>query len=161
MNSLVVDVLSMRSQSAGGVLMYGHVRWNMNIRRLLVIAIGTGLAWAQSTPEPGDKPNVFFGKTTKVDKSRLRDLKGLVKDDADKPVEGVIVLLKDLKTGKVVEFVTKPDGAYLFYDLNMDLDYELTAKGDGFTAVVKKLSKYDSRKPAMLNFELERKKPAA
>lgn len=146
--------------------MYWHVRWNMNIRKLLVIAAvwmaGTALALAQSTPEPGDKPNVFFGKTPKVDKSRLRDLKGLVKDDADKPVEGVIVLLKDLKTGKVVEFVTKPDGAYLFYDLNMDIDYELTAKGDGFTAAVtKKLSKYDSRKPAMLNFELERKKPAA
>src|SRR6266853_1789718 len=138
----------------------------MNIRKLPVIFIvlmaGTGLALAQSTPTPSDKPNVFFGKEPKVDKSRLRDLKGLVKDDADKPVEGAIVLLKDLKSGKVVQFVTKGDGAYLFYDLNMDVDYELTAKGDGFTAPVKKkLSKYDSRKPAMLNFELERKKPAA
>jgi len=138
----------------------------MNTRRLLVIAAfgmaGTGLGWTQSTPDPNNKPNVFFGSTPKVDKSRLRDLKGLVKDDAEKPVGGAIVLLKDLKTGKVIEFVTKPDGAYLFYDLNMDLDYELTAKGDGFTAPVKKkLSKYDSRKPAVLNFELERKKPAA
>ena|ERR1700732_37324 len=137
----------------------------MNIRKSLAILIfsiaATSLAWAQSTPEPGDKPNVFFGKTPKVDKSRLRDLKGLVKDNADKPVERAIILLKDLKTGKVVEFITKPDGAYLFYDLNMDQDYELTARGDGFTSVVKKLSKYDSRKPAVLNFELERKKPAA
>ena len=138
----------------------------MNMRKLLVIAAllmaGTGLALAQSTPDPNNKPNVFFGSTPKVDKSRLRDLKGQVKDDVDKPVEGAIVLLKDLKTGKVVEFVTKADGAYLFYDLNMDVDYELTAKGDSFTAAVKKkLSKYDSRKPALLNFELERKKPAA
>jgi hypothetical protein len=137
----------------------------MNIEKLLAILIflmaGPGLVWAQSTPDPNNKPNVFFGSTPKVDKSRLRDLKGLVKDDAEKPVEGAIVLLKDLKTGKVVEFVTKPDGAFLFYDLNMDLDYELTAKGDGFTAPVKKkLSKYDSRKPAVLNFELERKKPS-
>src|SRR5216684_3038637 len=138
----------------------------MNIRKFLAIIVilmaGTSLVRAQSTPDPNNKPNVFFGSTPKVDKSRLRDLKGLVKDDADKPVERAIVLLKNLKSGKVVEFVTKGDGAYLFYDLNMDVDYELTAKGEGFTAPVKKkLSKYDSRKPAMLNFELERKKPAA
>src|SRR5260370_20466348 len=138
----------------------------MNIRKFLAIIVilmaETGLVVAQSTPDPNNKPNVFFGSTPKVDKSRLRDLKGLVKDDADKPVEGAIVLLKDLKTGKVVQFITKPDGAYLFYDLNMDQDYELTANREGFSAsVTKKLSKYDSRKPAILNFELERKKPAA
>src|ERR1700686_3208178 len=102
----------------------------MNTRKLLAIPIlltaGTALAWAQSTPEPGDKPNVFFGKTPKVDKSRQRDLKGLGKDDASKPGEGAIVLPQDMKPGKVVEFVTKANGAYLFYDLNMDVDYELT-----------------------------------
>ena len=146
--------------------MYWHVRWNMNIRRILAIFIFLtavmGLAWAQAQQNPNDKPNVFFGSTPKVDKSRLRDLKGLVKDDTDKPVEGAIVKLKDLRSGKVVEFITKQDGTYLFYDLNMDQDYELTASREGLTAgVKKKLSKYDSRKPAVLNFELERKKPAA
>jgi hypothetical protein len=128
---------------------------------LIFLMAGGGLMLAQSTPDPNSKPNVFFGTTPKVDKSRQRDLKGLVKDDADKPVEGAIVQLKNLKTGKVVEFITKQDGTYLFYELNMDVDYELTAIREGFLALKKNLSKYDSRKPATLNFDLERKKPAA
>src|SRR5712692_622157 len=127
---------------------------------LLFMALAS-FAFPQSQQTPSDKPNVFFGKEPKVDKSRLRDLKGVVKDDANQPVESAIVQLKDLKTGKVVEFVTKKDGAYLFYDTNMDIDYQLTATRDGFSAPVKKkVTKYDSRKPAVLNFELERKKAA-
>ena len=126
---------------------------------LLVSFVGAGCLFAQAQQDPGNKPNVFFGKTPPVDKSRLRDLKGVVKDDAGAALEGAIIALKDLKTGKVVEFITKQDGAYLFYDLNMDIDYELTARHEGFAAPVKKkLTKYDSRKPAVLNFELERKK---
>ena len=47
-------------------------------------------------------------------------------------------------------------------DLDMKIDYELTAKRDGFGEPVKKtLSKYDSRKPATLNFELQRNKKAS
>ena len=136
-----------------------HIRKLYPVLVLLMAAVCP--VFAQSQHTPSDKPNVFFGKEPKVDKSRLRDLKGVVKDDANQPVESAIVQLKDLKSGKVVEFVTKKDGAYLFYDTNMDIDYELTATRDGFSAPVKKkVTKYDSRKPAVLNFELERKKAA-
>ena len=119
-------------------------------------------AYPQAKPseQPGYSPTVFPNKLPKVDKSRERDLKGLVKDEADAPVEGAVVKLKDTKTGKVVDFITKKDGTYLFYDLNMDIDYDLTVIRDGFTDLKKTLSKYDSRKPATLDFHLERKKPA-
>lgn len=115
---------------------------------------------ASPTPDPGFKPTVFPEKTPKADKSRLRDLKGAVKDETDSPVDGAIVKLKNGKTGKVVEFITKKDGTYLFYDLNMDTDYDLTVTRDGFEDSKKTLSKYDSRKPATLNLQLEHKKPA-
>src|SRR5580704_8874803 len=123
---------------------------------LLLLAVDS--ARAQSTAEPNDKPNVFLQKEPKVDKSRLRDLNGVVKDQADAPLDGAIVQLKDLKSGKIVNFRTKEDGKYLFYDLNMDQNYEVRVIKDGFDDPgMKKLTKYDTRKPATLNFEMQRK----
>ena len=128
---------------------------------VLMTAVVPAHPQATPSPAPGDKPNVFLQKEPPVDKSRQRDLKGVVKDETDSPVEGAVVQLKNSKSGKVVEFITKKDGTYLFYDLNMDIDYELRANRDGYTPSPKKtLSKYDSRKPATLNLQLEHKKPA-
>lgn len=130
-----------------------------------LLILGSAIGFAQSTPPPlpTEKPAVFDGKRNpKEDKSRIRDLSGVVKDESGAPVDGAIVQLKDLKTGKMVDFITKQDGAYVFRELNMDIDYELTAKRDGLgDAVKKKLTKYDSRRPATLNFELQRKKQAS
>ena len=128
-----------------------------------ILVLSCGLARPQSAApvDPGNKPNVFFGKEPKVDKSRQRDLKGVVKDEADNPMENAIVQLKDLKTGKTVSFVTKKEGTYLFYDLNMDIDYEVSARHDNFTdSAPKRLTKYDTRKPATLNFQLASKSTA-
>ena len=113
---------------------------------------------AQSTQQPNDKPNVFLQREPKVDKSRLRDLKGIVKDELNNPIDGAIIQLKDLKSGKIVDFRTKEDGKFLFYDLNMDLDYEVRVLKDGFEAQpIKKLTRFDTRKPATMIFELQRK----
>lgn len=111
---------------------------------------------------PTEKPTTYDGKPTpKEDKSRQRDLSGVVKDDKGGPIEGAIVQLKDGRTGRLIDYITRPDGSYIFYALNMDTDYDLSAKRDGFDGPVKKrLSKYDSRKPATLNFELQKKEAA-
>ena len=129
---------------------------------LLGVVLLAQCAYCQATPspDPGYKPTVFPKPEPKEDKSRLRDLKGLVKDETDTPVEGAIVKLKNSRTGKVVQFITKKDGTYLFYDLNMDTDYDLQTTRDGFTDAKKTLSKYDSRKPATLNIQMERKNPS-
>jgi len=120
---------------------------------------------AQSTPSPlpTEKPATFDGKRNpKEDKSHLRELTGVVKDDAGAPIVGAIVQIKDTRTGRVIDFITKQTGTYEFHELDMNIDYELTAKRDGFgDPVKKKLSKYDSRKPATLNFELQRTKKAS
>jgi hypothetical protein len=126
---------------------------------LLFILFNAALCFAQSSSVPSDKPNVFLQKEPKVDKSRLRDLKGIAKDEAGQTLDGVIVQLKDLRTGKIVDFRTHEDGRYLFYDLNMDQDYEVRVMKDGFeNPPMKKLTKYDTRKPAILDFELQHKK---
>jgi hypothetical protein len=130
----------------------------------LVLLVGSGSASAQATPPslPTEKPATFDGKRNpKEDKSRLRDLSGVVKDEAGAPIEDAVVQIKDVYTGKLIDFITKKDGTYSFSALSMDIDYELTAKRDGFgDPVKKKLSKYDSRRPARLNFELQKKKGA-
>lgn len=131
---------------------------------IALLAAASAFPQAAPTAPPGDNPtnpNVFMGKLPKVDKSKLRDLKGFVKDESDNPIEGAIVSLKDLRTGKIQSFRTPPDGSYLFYDLNIDLNYEITAKADDAAPpVTKKLTKYDTRKKPVLNFQLERKKAA-
>lgn len=126
---------------------------------LSLLFLAGASAYAQSSSVPSDKPNVFLQKDPKVDKSRMRDLKGIAKDEAGQTLDGVIVQLKDLRSGKIVDFRTHEDGRYLFYDLNMDQDYEVRVMKDGFESpAMKKLTKYDTRKPAILDFELPHKK---
>ena len=124
-----------------------------------VLAAGSSIAFAQANPPalPNEKPATFDGKRNpKEDKSRLRDLSGVVHDDAGTPIDGAVVRIKDSKSGRVIDYITRKDGSYQFHELDMDIDYELTAQRKGFDDLVKKLSKYDSRKPATLNFELQR-----
>jgi len=118
----------------------------------------TGVALAQSSPNHNDQPVTFSGLTPKEVKTLLRDIKGTVKDVNGNGIEGAIVTLKDLKTGKVVSTETKKDGAYIYYDLDIRDEYEITASRAGFEGpVTKKVSEYDTRRPAIRNFELERK----
>jgi hypothetical protein len=127
---------------------------------LMLVLASSGLA--QSSPNPNEKPVVFPQQESKPDKSRLRDLKGVVRDVNGNFIEGATVRLKNLKTGSVVGTQTKKDGSYIFYDLNMDLDYELAATHEGFDGpVTKRLSQYDTRKPATRDFELQRKPQAS
>ena len=75
-----------------------------------------GLACAQQ-PGPQDHPNATFGDTPKSNKpSKFRTILGTVRDEADNPAPGAIVQLKDLKTSKVVDFVAKDDGKFVFRD---------------------------------------------
>lgn len=126
----------------------------------IAVCLGAAGLYAQSTqtPLPNEKPAVFDGKPNpKPDKSHIRNLSGVVRDKSGDPISGAVVQLKNSKTSEVIDFITKTDGSYRFDDLDMNIDYDLTAKRDGYgDPVTKKLSKYDSRKPAILNFELQR-----
>lgn len=120
-------------------------------------AFALGFAQTQQT-DPTNRSNVFLENKEKPPKpSDARTISGLVKDKNDNPIRGAIVQLKDMKTSKVVDFPTKDDGKFVFHDLRMDIDYELTAKRGDLTSM-KKVTTYDTRKNVVLTFKLE---PAA
>ena len=116
-----------------------------------------GIVCAQQTDPNTGKPSVFLenNRYKPPKPSNARTIQGIVKDQADNPVAGAIVQLKNVKSSKVVDFATKDDGKYAFRELYLDADYELLAKRGTLTTAVKKVTIYDTRKEVTINFKLE------
>ena len=134
----------------------------MNVAKFVsicIVSLGSlGLASAQQT-DPPKSPSVIVENKEKPKKdSPYRLIQGVVKDQADNPLAGAIVQLKNTKTSKIVNFATKDDGKFSFRDLSMEDNYELLAKRGDLAAPVKKVSIYDTRKDVTINFTLQ---PAA
>ena len=135
---------------------------------LLLAASGFALAQGpgQLQTKPADDPSFAVGNSDTDhptlphrDKTHIRDLKGVVRDEKENPLEGAMVKVKNLETGSVVSWRTGKDGAYLFHDLDMNTSYEITVTHDGFDGPVKKkLSQFDTRKPATMDVHLQPKK---
>jgi len=123
----------------------------------LTLLLSLGIGCAQQTDPNAGKPSVFLenNRYKPPKPSNARIIQGMVKDQADNPVAGAIVQLKNVKSSKVVDFATKDDGKYAFRDLFLDNDYELLAKRGDLTTPVKKVSIYDTRKEVTINFKLE------
>jgi len=66
--------------------------------------------------------------------------------------------LKNLKTLQIRSFITRDHGAYYFHGLSTDVDYELRADYNGTSSPDRTLSSFDSRKTAVMDLKLERKK---
>ena len=90
------------------------------------------------------------------EEANSRAVTGTVTATDDKLVTGAVVQLKDMRTLQVRSFITLDDGQYHFSGLRIDIDYELSARSGELTAT-KKLSLFDNRKQAVLNFKLEKK----
>ncbi len=90
------------------------------------------------------------------EEANSRSVMGTVTNPDDKPVSGAVVQLKDMRTLQVRSFITLEDGQYHFSGLRNDIDYELTARSGEMTAT-KKLSLFDNRKEAVLNFKFDKK----
>lgn len=114
------------------------------------------LACAQQT-DPPSKPSVFVENNKEKPKkdSPYRIIQGIVKDQADNPLAGAIVQIKDTKTSKILNFPTKEDGKFAFRDLSMQINYELLAKRGELASPVRKVSVYDTRKEVIVNFTLQ------
>src|SRR5580658_292539 len=135
----------------------------MNLFKILPapLLLLVSIAPAQQNSLPNDKTDVYLqnDKPKTQKESNTRTIQGTVKDPSDNPQPQAIVQLKDMKTSKIVDFVTKDDGKYTFSDLPMDINYELAAKHGDLTAAAKKVSIYDTRKNVILNFQLTAAKP--
>ena len=140
----------------------------MRIHKLLlfvsILAATVSLVHAQppGAGAPNDKGKLFGGKVPSEEDPHGRNLQGAVTNEDGTFVEGAVVSLKNLKSGKERSFITKKDGVYRFESLRMDTDYEMMAKFKGSVSDTKKLSMYDSRKQAVRNFLIPNKaEPAA
>lgn len=131
----------------------------MNFAIIAVVSLLAATSIAAQNPIPNQpNPPFFGGDKGKKEKGTTRPVHGVVKDNVGAAIPQAIVELKDVKSGKKRETITRQDGTYRFDDLNISDDYELRARHDSLTSPVKKLSIYDSRKDPVINFDLEPKK---
>jgi len=117
------------------------------MRRLL-----TGLAcvvWFWAAPSRADK---------KDENANVRTVQGVVRDAEGEAVNGAVVQLKNTKTLQIRSFITRDNGSYYFHGLSTDVDYELRADYNDTSSGDKTLSSFDSRKVAVMNLKLEKKK---
>ena len=103
-------------------------------------------------------PATFAQKAPKKSGDANRSVQGTVSAGDESPVNGAVVQLKNSKTLQIRSFITKEDGTYHFYDLSLDIDYELKADYQGASSNTKKLSSFDSRTQSVLNLKLNPKK---
>jgi len=129
----------------------------MKFSRLLPLALlsAAGILSAQHADLSKQPGAVFSGRPDSSKPSKFRTIEGTVKDPSENPVSGAIVQLKDLRTSKVVDFLTKDDGKFAFHDLRLDVNYELVAKRGDLAAPVKKVTTYDTRNDVILTLKLE------
>jgi hypothetical protein len=114
------------------------------LRHFALIAVLAGMATAPLASQ--DKRNFDTG---------TRSLKGTVTDRDSKPASGAVVLLKDNKTLQVRSFVVQEGGAYHFYGLSTNDEYEVRAQLKGSSSGSKTLSAFDSRKEATIDLKLK------
>jgi hypothetical protein len=95
-----------------------------------------------------------FAQKKDSNERQTRSVQGVVTDNAETPLEGAVVQLKDTKTLQIRSFITKQNGTFHFHSLNPDIDYELRAEHQGATSGSKTLSSFDSRKSAVMNLKV-------
>ena len=96
-------------------------------------------------------------KKTKREQAGLRVVQGTVVGADEKPISGAVVRLKD--PGGIRTFITRDDGSYHFSGLKIDVNYELKADFDKLSSKWRRLSVFDERKTAIINFKLEKQDP--
>jgi protocatechuate 3,4-dioxygenase beta subunit len=92
------------------------------------------------------------------DKEQTRSVLGTVHDNAEGPLSGAVVYIKNTKTLGVKSFITDQDGSFRFHALSPNVDYELYAEFNGQRSGTKTLSSFDSRKEVTMNLKVDTKK---
>jgi Carboxypeptidase regulatory-like domain len=126
-------------------------------KMIWTLALGFATAgWLLQITAPNSLAQTLSRKE-KREEAQKRPLEGLVTDPSDNLSTGAVVKLKDLKTLEVRSFITKDDGKYHFYGLNINSDYEVQASFSGMASKSRTLSVFDSRKKPNLDLKLEPK----
>ena len=69
-----------------------------------------------------------FAQKKKKKVERTRTVKGLVTTEAEDPIRGAVVQIKNTRTLQVKSFFTTPEGSYYFHGLDPNVDYEMAGE---------------------------------
>ena len=120
-------------------------------RSMRFSAVLLALVWLVGTADPS------LAKKKKKEKP-TRSVTGLVWDQMENPIAGVVVQLKNARTLQVKSFITQEKGSYYFHGLDPNVDYHLTAQYEGVRSRTRTLSTFDDRKEVIYNFKLKLEK---
>lgn len=97
-------------------------------------------------------------KDSKKKDSVTRSVKGLVTTEAEDPLPGAVVQLKNTRTLQVKSFIADSQGTYYFHGLDPATDYELKARYEEETSKARTVSSFDGRDEVIFNFQIKVKK---
>jgi hypothetical protein len=100
---------------------------------------------------------VFAADKKDKKETASRTVQGVVTNEAEAPIEGAVVQLKDTKSLQIRSYITKAGGQYQFHGLSRDVDYELKADYQGASSDSRTLSSFDGRQQAVMNLKVEKK----
>lgn len=87
--------------------------------------------------------------------SPTRSVKGLVTTEAEAPLQGAVVQLKNTRTLQVKSFIADSRGSYYFHGLDPATDYELKARYEEESSKTRTVSSFDGRDEVIFNFKLK------
>lgn len=129
---------------------------------LLAMMLPSVLA-AQASGQPAGPSlgNWTPGKKEKPRDPTIRNLQGQVLLPDDKPAEGAVVKLKNLKTLQIRSYITQRDGKYVFQNLSRNVDYEIKSDFKDMSSPTRSLTVFDSRYDPVINLKLDASKAKA
>lgn len=83
---------------------------------------------------------------------QVKTISGIVTDEAGNAIQGAMLEMKDLQTGKVLDIYSQDGGQYQFSDLRFDHDYDIQATFKDVSSEVRQVSSFDTRARLTMNF---------
>ena len=78
----------------------------------------------------------------------------MILDEAENPIAGAAVPLKDLSNGQELSIITDEDGRYLFSALKLTRDYEVQATYKSVTSRLRRVSVVDPRMRIVFDLQI-------
>jgi len=87
--------------------------------------------------------------------SLTREVKGVVRDQYGHPLRGAVVQIENTVTLEIRSFVTEASGDFHFAGVLTNADYELRPKYRTQWGETRRLSKFDTHNPAVVDLTLK------
>ncbi|HUS20050.1 MAG TPA: carboxypeptidase-like regulatory domain-containing protein [Terriglobales bacterium] len=92
------------------------------------------------------------------DQNQLKSVTGMVVGEGDAPLPQSVVYLKNMKTLAVKSFIADDAGAFRFYALSPNTDYQVYAEYNGQRSGTKTISAFDSKTKVEMTLKIDIKK---